>query len=241
MENMKHTRFDFKNEAERAVLKIYDYVGSWENVNTETIESQLLEANGKPLDIYINSYGGEVFEGFAIYNMLKRYEGFKTVYVDGIAASIASVIALSGNKIIMNKLSMFMIHNASSWAYGNADEIQKTVDALKSISALIRDLYVEKTSLTAEQVQEYMDAEKFFTAKECLECGFCDEISETEPEEDNMNLPANLLAQNIEKRINVLNSLKKAGFLNVQSEPEQKKEPAFFNKNNALVGWLKGD
>ena len=84
---------EFTNSAEVATLKIYDYVGKYEEVNTENIQNQLDECNGKPLEIYINSYGGEVFEGFAIYNMLRRYTGYKKVYIDGIAASIASVIA----------------------------------------------------------------------------------------------------------------------------------------------------
>ena len=127
---------EFTNSAEVATLKIYDYVGKYEEVNTENIQNQLDECNGKTLEIYINSYGGEVFEGFAIYNMLRRYTGYKKVYIDGIAASIASVIAMAGNEVIMNKASMLMIHNASGCAFGTFKEMEQVAEALKKIKAL---------------------------------------------------------------------------------------------------------
>lgn len=235
------TKYEFKNEAERIVLKMYDYVGKFDEVNTESVEHGLEEANEKPLDIYINSYGGEVFEGFAIYNILKRYKGFKTVYIDGIAASIASVIAMAGDKIVMNKVSTMMIHNASSCCYGTAEEMRKTADSLEQINTIIRGLYKEKSNLSEEEIIDFMNKEKFFTANECLQYGLCNEINEEEVDKDVMQNAMKLFTNGIDSRIKMLNSLKKAGFLADGHEPQSKENSAFFNTKKTLCDWLKGE
>lgn len=207
-------KLQFKNELEVAELKIYDTIGDdgWGGgITTNDIEEQLNNANGKPLNIYINSYGGEVFEGFAIYNILKRYSGFKTVYVDGIAASIASVIALCGDKVIMNQASMFMIHNASGCCIGNAEDMKKVIQALEQINEVIKDVYKSKTKLDDDKLTELMDKETFITAQECLDYGFCDEIMEKEVNEPMMNSikeSMELLKNSIDERIKTLNDLK---------------------------------
>lgn len=165
-------KYEFTNSEDGYDLKIYDYIGKYD-FGTNELEEELNKAKGKPLNVYINSYGGEVFEGFAIYNILKRYEGYKTITVDGIAASIASVIALSGDKLRMNKASMFMIHNASSWAYGTADEMDKVVQSLRQINSVIRGIYLEKVNVSEEQLTEMMNAEKYLTAPGMLGLWFC--------------------------------------------------------------------
>ena len=172
-------KYEFTNEAESVSLKLYDTIGDdgWGGgITTAEIEEQLSDSTDKPLNIYINSYGGEVFEGFAIYNMLKRYKGFKTVVVDGIAASIASVIAMCGDKVVMNEASMMMIHNASGVCIGNAEEMQKVVNALEQMNEVIRDVYKARTNLSDEKLAELMNNETFMSAKECVELGFADEI-----------------------------------------------------------------
>lgn len=171
-------KVEFRNEEEAVSLKIYDNIDSEYGINTSLIEDSLNEANGKPLNIYINSYGGEVFEGFAIYNMIKRYNGYKVVYIDGLAASIASVIAMSGDRVVMNNASMMMIHNASGSCYGNAEEMMKVVKALEQINEVIRDVYKARTNLDEETISNLMDKETFMTAQECLDYGFADEIIE---------------------------------------------------------------
>lgn len=211
-------KFDFKNEAEKASLKIYDYIGSdgWdEGVTAQAIEDELANAGNKALDIYINSNGGDVFEGFAIYNTLSRYSGYKTVYIDGLAASIASVIAMCGNKIIMNTASMMMIHNASGACWGNAEDMKKVVQALESINEVIRDVYKTRTNLDDAKLTELMDNETFMTAKECVEYGFADEIGSVGLSSDNMQdcvKSVEELKDNIEKRIKTFQDMKKIGF-----------------------------
>lgn len=209
-------KLDFTNKAEEKTmqLKIYDYVGKYESINTDYIEKELKEAKNKPLDIHINSYGGEVFEGFAIYNMLKQYKGVKTVYVDGIAASIASVIAMAGDKVVMSEASMFMIHNASGGAMGTYKELQEVAEALLKINGVIQDIYLKRVNIDKDKLIELMDNESYLTAKESLEYGFCDEIQEDEQSQakeetiENKATTINLLMNQLDQRIATLNQLK---------------------------------
>jgi len=202
-------KYAFKDEAEALSIKIYDEIGDdgWGGgITTETINEQLQNANDKPLNIYINSYGGEVFEGFAIYNTLKNYKGYKTVYVDGIAASIASVIAMCGNKVVMNKASMLMVHNASGLAYGNADEMKKVVNALEQINEVIRGVYMAKTGMDEDTIKNLMDNETYLKPQEALDYGFIDEILEEEKQVDNTAM-TNLM-DSFANRINQLREIK---------------------------------
>ena len=132
----------------------------------------------KNLNIYINSGGGDVFAGQAIHSMLKRHNATKTVYVDGLAASIASVIAMAGDKVIMPKNAMMMIHNAWTMAVGNAGDFRKLADDMDKIDETIVATYQTKTGKEAEQIAEWMGAETWMTAQEAVERGFADEIEE---------------------------------------------------------------
>jgi ATP-dependent Clp protease protease subunit len=147
-----------------------------------------------------------VFEGFAIYNTLKNYKGYKTVYVDGIAASIASVIAMCGNKVVMNKASMLMVHNASGLAYGNADEMKKVVNALEQINEVIRGVYMAKTGMDEDTIKNLMDNETYLKPQEALDYGFIDEILEEEKQVDNTAM-TNLM-DSFANRINQLREIK---------------------------------
>ena len=208
---------EFTNSAEVATLKIYDYVGKYEEVNTENIQNQLDECNGKTLEIYINSYGGEVFEGFAIYNMLQRYKGYKKVYIDGIAASIASVIAMAGNEVIMNKASMLMIHNASGCAFGTFKEMEQVAEALKKINEVIRGVYKEKTNLDDETLTTLMDNESYLTAQECVDYGFANNIIDDKEDDDEISLSYNKFIEMGKKEIENGNS----DFVNLEHKDTQ--------------------
>lgn len=208
-------KYDFKNEAESISLKLYDTIGDdgWGGgITTSYIEEELENAQNKPLNVYINSYGGEVFEGFAIYNILKRYGGYKTIYIDGIAASIASVIAMSGNKVVMNEASMMMIHNASGVCIGNAEDMKKVVQALEEINDVIKDVYMAKTNLSEEKINELMSNETFMSAKECVELGFADEVlNNNENTENNVKNSLEDMKNFIEQRIKQFNDIKNLG------------------------------
>jgi ATP-dependent protease ClpP protease subunit len=130
--NFEKGKIEVKNQGDRIKLIIYGEIVSkeldkWidEDVAPKDIQDLLYQIGDKDLDIYINSVGGSVFAGMAIYNMLKRHKGYKTVYVDGVAASIASVIAMVGDKIYIPKNSFLMVHKAWCVATGNSDDLIK--------------------------------------------------------------------------------------------------------------------
>lgn len=211
-------KYDFKNEVDSATLKIYDYIGDdgWGGgVTAQNIQDELNDADMKPLNVYINSYGGEVFEGFAIYNTLKRYKGMKTVYIDGIAASIASVIAMAGDKVVMNKASMMMIHNAIGGCYGNAEDMKKVVQALEQINEVIRDVYLAKTNMDEDKLKELMDNETFMTANECVDYGFANEIIDGDMRIEDCQRAVeslNEMKAKMEDTIKQFNDIKNLGF-----------------------------
>ena len=130
------------------------------------------------LNIYINSPGGDVFAGQTIYSILKRHKAHKNVYIDGLAASIASVIAMAGNTIFMPKNAMMMIHNPWTIGMGNADEFRKLAEDLDKIRESLIAAYEGHSALTRDEIIEIMDAETWLTASECEEYGFCDVVGE---------------------------------------------------------------
>lgn len=124
---------------------VSDWWGAWADSDQypEAIRDFLKEREGKNLNIYINSGGGSVFAGIAIYNMLKRHSGYKTVYVDGMAASIASVIALAGDRVIIPSNAFLMIHKPYAACIGNAEECRKLASDLDAIETGILNIYKE--------------------------------------------------------------------------------------------------
>lgn len=172
-------------------LYIYDYVKGdstdwWtgEKIESETsanyIQQQLESAKDvSNINIYINSYGGEVKEGLAIYNQLKRHTAYKTVYVDGFACSIASVIAMAGDKVVMGNNTLMMIHHASTGAWGNADELRKAANDVEVIDKASCSSYLAKAGnkLSEEALNKLLDSQTWLNASQCLEYGLCDEIA----------------------------------------------------------------
>jgi ATP-dependent Clp protease protease subunit len=128
------------------------------------------------LNISINSPGGSVFDGFAIYNMLKRHKAKKNVYIDGLAASAASFIAMAGDCIIMPKNAYIMIHNASALAVGNAKELRKLAEDLEKFDESIVDIYVNKCGKSKKKLREMMDAETWMNGTEAKELGLIDKV-----------------------------------------------------------------
>ena len=134
----------------------------------------------KTLNIYLNSLGGSVFQGQAIFSILKRHSAYKNVYIDGIAASIASVIAMAGDTIRMPKNAMMMIHNPWTFAMGNSEDLRKEAEALDKIRESMIVAYMDKIQdkTTEEELIDLLDAETWLTAQECFDRGFCDELLE---------------------------------------------------------------
>ncbi|WP_407309756.1 head maturation protease, ClpP-related [Desulfosporosinus sp. SB140] len=131
------------------------------------------------LNIYINSGGGDVFAGLAIYSMLKRHSAQKNVYIDGLAASIASVIAMAGDTVYMPRNAMLMIHKAWTLAVGNANDLRKLADDMDKIDESILTTYQTKTGLDPETIIDMVNAETWLKAEEAVALGFADEIEES--------------------------------------------------------------
>lgn len=135
--------------------------------------------NVSEIDVHINSSGGNVFEGHAIYNMLKMHKAKINIYIDALAASIASVIAMSGDTIFMHKNSFLMIHNSWIMTVGNAKELRDTADLLDKTDEASNQAYLDRAlNISEEELKELLDAETWLTASEALEKGFIDEILE---------------------------------------------------------------
>ncbi|MDP5274346.1 Clp protease ClpP [Chengkuizengella sp. 2205SS18-9] len=176
------------NDTSSADIFIYGDIVRWvwedwfpEDVSSNSFKDDLDEIGEVDvINLYINSPGGSVFEGIAIYNMLKRHNAKVNVYVDALAASIASVIAMAGNTIYMPKNSMLMIHNPWTIASGNAKEFRKQADDLDRIGNSSKQTYLQKSGdkLTDEKLQEMLDEETWLSADEAFQYGLCDVIEE---------------------------------------------------------------
>lgn len=149
---------------------VSDWWGAWNDTDQypEAIREFLKGCEGKDLNIYINSAGGSVFAGIAIYNMLSRHKGFKTVHVDGMAASIASVIALAGDRVIVPSNAFLMIHKPWAECTGNADDCRKMADDLDAVEAGILNVYKAHLAegATIEDIQRMVAKETWLNGEE---------------------------------------------------------------------------
>lgn len=149
------------------------------------------------IEIYINSAGGSVYEGTAIYNQLRRHPARKVVYVDGFACSIASVIAMAGDEVVMPPNTLMFVHNMWQIAIGNAAALRKAADDLDVINAAGRQAYLQKAGdkLSEDRLAQLMDAETWLTAAECVELGLADRLGE----EDADMTAANAMLQSVKQ------------------------------------------
>lgn len=146
-----------------------------------------LNAGGGNITVWINSPGGDCVAAAQIYNMLTDYKGNVTVKIDGIAASAASVIAMAGDTVLMSPVSMLMIHNPATIAFGDHAEMAKAIEMLDSVKESIINAYVVKTGLSRSKLSHLMDAETWMDANKAVELGFADDImtrAKAEPDED---------------------------------------------------------
>lgn len=185
------TVWAIKQEAKSLDIYLYDDIvpdgEDWwtgEKIESETSANhvqKVLEDAGNidAINIYINSYGGDVKEGLAIYNQLKRSKAYKTVYIDGFACSIASVIAMAGDKVIMGANTLMMIHNASMGAFGTSDELRKAADDLDVINTAAISSYKAKAGdkLDDKTLQDMLNKETWLNPEQCIQYGLADEIA----------------------------------------------------------------
>lgn len=177
-------KVDNKASSDTTVVEIMDEIGGWWGVTAKDFISQLKEIETPKIELHINSPGGEVFDGVAIYNALKNHDAEVTVYVDALAASAASFIAQAGDKIIMSKGSTMMIHDGLAFCVGNEKDMLDTANVLSKISNNIAELYADRAGGTTEEWRALMREEVWYTASEAVDAGLADEVaSSTAPAE----------------------------------------------------------
>lgn len=201
------------------IAKINDSVGeidiygeiideSWRMSDTETSAPSFKDAlkelkDVKQITVNINSGGGDVFSGVAIHNMLKSHKAHVTVKIDGLAASIASVIAMAGDKVIIPRNAMLMIHNAWTFAVGNASDLRKQAEDLEKINSVVINSYLDKNpDIDEDKLRSLMDDETWLTAQEAKDLGLVDVIAEPN------KAAANITKSQIERYDNVPSKFK---------------------------------
>ena len=173
----------FVNKASRsaAEILIYGYIGSEDGVLAKEFVKELreLEEEYTQINVRINSGGGNVYDGFAIFNAICNSKANVDTYIDGVAASMGSVIALAGKKCYMSRLAQFMAHRVTGYAYGNADQLRKVAEVQEQLEDAIAGVYARKTGCTeAEAKSKYIltGADKWMNATEALKAKMIDGV-----------------------------------------------------------------
>ena len=204
---------------------------------TPQLFKEELNAGSGDITVWINSPGGDCVAAAQIYNMLMDYKGNVTVKIDGIAASAASVIAMAGTKVLMSPVSMMMIHNPMTVAFGDSAEMQKAIEMLASVKDSIINAYEIKTGLSRTKLSHLMDAETWMDANKAVELGFADEIMQRVGSAEDMESPA---VSMLYSKANVVNSLmdKVAAKCAIKSEPTRKtKADDLMARLNLINNW----
>lgn len=171
--------YNIQNKAgETADVYIFDEIGTY-GITAQEFITDIKDLKDTPINLRINSLGGDVFDGMAMYNVIKRREAKTTVYIEGIAASIATIISLGADEVVMAENSLFMIHNAWGGTMGEAKDMRKTAETLEKITGELTDIYRKKTGLSYDALAEMMDEETWLNANEAFEMGFIDTISDS--------------------------------------------------------------
>lgn len=178
---------------------------SWfdDEITPQLFKDELMSGSGD-ITVWINSPGGDCVAAAQIYNMLMDYKGDVTVKIDGIAASAASVIAMAGTKVLVSPVSMLMIHNPMTAAFGNSEEMQRAIEMLGSVKDSIINAYEIKTGLSRAKLSRLMDAETWMDANKAVELGFADGIMSRTDETEDMVAPT---VSMLYSKANVVNSL----------------------------------
>lgn len=175
-----HKFWNFTNpedEASNGKLYLYGTIAedSWfdDDVTPALFYDELNKMTG-PIDVYINSPGGDCFAASQIYTMLSEYPHEVTVKIDGVAASAASVIAMAGNEVLMARTAMMMIHNPATLAWGDHKDMEQTIKMLNEVKESIINAYEKKTGLSRQKLSQYMDDETWMNSEKAVELGFAD-------------------------------------------------------------------
>src|ERR1700709_153184 len=167
-----------------------DCIGSG-SLSSGYIQEQLQIAACQDVEVHISSVGGSAFDAIAIYDLLKKYPGKVTTYIDALAASAASIVALGGKTIVMSKYALLMIHKPMVGSGGNADELLKDVQLLNIVQARLAQIYMDKTGLDGVTVNSLINSVTWLSADQALDLGFIDSIEDYSAEITNATIIKN--------------------------------------------------
>ncbi len=156
---------------------IYDEIGSW-GIDSKTFIEEVKDISTEEVLLRINSPGGSVIDGLSIHDAIKRMPQKVTAKIEGLAASIASVIAVAADEVTMSQNSLFMIHNVWGGESGGAKDMRKAADLMEKMGDRLVNIYVGKTGKDESEIRSWMDEETWFTSDEALEAGFINSIDE---------------------------------------------------------------
>ena len=241
MENMKKIKTVFNvvdaTDDKPARMNLYGFIGSsasfWDSdaqdITTKGVTKSLDEIEGDTLDVHINSTGGDAFEGIGIYNALKQSDKKINVYIDALAASAASVIAMAGDTIFMPKNAQMMVHHAATFEYGNVQDFEQAIKMLNKMDNSLIASYESRFKGTSQELTDLLDAETFLNADEAVAFGFADKIldysDDKDEDKEQDNIKSSLFAKYGDNKI-VANA----------NNPEPVKEP--INKSTNLADRL---
>ncbi|MFV0830202.1 head maturation protease, ClpP-related [Klebsiella quasipneumoniae] len=174
-------------------ISVFDVIGQdyWgEGITAKRIAGALRAMNGADVTVNINSPGGDMFEGLAIYNLLREYEGHVTVKVLGIAASAASIIAMAGDDIQIGRGAFLMIHNCWVYAMGNRHDFAELAQSLEPFDTAMADIYAARSGLDIAAVQKLMDAESYIGGSDAVAKGLADSLLSADAVSDGDESPA---------------------------------------------------
>ena len=164
-----------------------DCIGSG-SLSSSYVQLELEAAAGQDVDVHISSVGGSAFDAIAIYDLLKKYSGTVTTYIDALAASAASIVAMGGKTVVMSKYALIMIHKPMVGSGGNADELLKDVQLLNIVQSRLAQIYIDKTGLDGVTVNSLIDSVTWLSADQALELGFIDQVEDYNTEISNSTI-----------------------------------------------------
>ena len=215
-------------------IQIYGDITSWDwyesDVSSYTLSKQIEGLECDVINVYINSYGGEVAEGLAIYNKLKRHKAKVRTVCDGFACSAASVVFMAGDERVMSTASLLMIHNAWTWASGNAKDLRKQADDLDTITQASINAYMQEVNITEEELKEMLDNETWIAPSEALEKGFITTITnEKDAEQVSQSVKKSLIKMIVNSKKENNNPQKPIQIEPIEPKPQELNISSFFN------------
>lgn len=213
-------------EEDSADLYIFGDITSWPwgeaDVSADSIVHALQNLTQKNINVHINSYGGEVKEGLAIFNVLKNSEAHVKTICDGFACSAASVVFMAGDERIMNAASLLMIHNAWTVAAGDAEDLRKAADDIETVTQASVEAYKLRATISEEEIKALMNADSWILPEDALEMGFATAIEE---DPDDGTPKQNAFKPIMEALIAPQQARKKKADPKPEPEPDSKEEP----------------